>query len=55
MTRKLLIALTSASMLLYVTSCATTKNLPDPRVSCPSIPGELMQAPARPQPIENNV
>ena len=31
------------------------KDLPDPTVGCPSIPGELMKAPERPRPITDNV
>ena len=53
MTRKLLI-LSSAILLACTSSCAHVNKLPDPRVSCPSIPGEFMIPPARPQPIGNN-
>lgn len=41
-------------MLAYATSCAHVSNIPDPSVSCPSIPGELMKAPEQLQTIGNN-
>jgi hypothetical protein len=50
--QKMLIILSSLSILAYTSSCATTPKLPDPIVKCPSPPAELMIPPSRPQPIE---
>ena len=54
MTRKLLIIISAMLLPYTVTSCAHVRDLPDPAVSCPAIPGELMKAPVRPHTIGNN-
>jgi hypothetical protein len=48
---KILIILSSLSLI----SCHTVQDIPDPTVNWPTIPGELMKPPVRPQPIGNNV
>lgn len=49
MTHKILALLISTSLF---TACQTRQEqLPDPGVTTPSIPGELMVPPKRPQPI----
>lgn len=43
-----------AIMLFFIASCTTVKDLPDPRINCPTIPQELMQRPERLKVIEND-
>jgi hypothetical protein len=46
-------SLNIALLCLILGSCETVKELPEPRVSCPTIPSTLMQPPERAQTIGN--